>query len=88
MQALLLSAIPRQSCLEQRCSAVCSRRSFAALPETLYEVLGVKSTASKPVIKAAFRKKARELHPDVRGNVHHTAFVSLLQAYEVRSLCR
>lgn len=30
-------------------------------------------------------QKARELHPDLRNNVHHAAFVTLLQAYEVRA---
>ena len=29
-------------------------------------------------------QRARELHPDLRNNVHHAAFVTLLQAYEVR----
>ena len=30
-------------------------------------------------------QKARELHPDLRNDVHDAAFVTLLQAYEVRA---
>ena len=44
--------------------------SYLLLEEQILECLGC-------------MQKARELHPDVKGQVHDAAFVSLLQAYEV-----
>jgi len=49
-----------------------------------YQILGVEKTSSKDDIKSAFRKKARQLHPDV--NKAHDAeekFKELGKAYEV-----
>ncbi len=49
-----------------------------------YEILGVSKTASKDEIKSAFRKKARELHPDVnKSPTAEQDFKELGQAYEV-----
>jgi len=49
-----------------------------------YETLGVEKNASKDDIKGAFRKKARQLHPDVNKAPDAEAkFKELGQAYEV-----
>jgi curved DNA-binding protein CbpA len=49
-----------------------------------YAILGVAPTASEHVIRAAFRRRAKEVHPDVTG---HTSadFVALKRAYDVLS---
>lgn len=52
-----------------------------------YEVLGVDRTATEPEIRAAFRKRARELHPDVNRDDPQAAekFKDLNEANEVLS---
>ncbi len=52
-----------------------------------YEVLGVSRDASPEEIKKAFRKLARQYHPDVNRNDHNTAekFKEVNEAYEVLS---
>ncbi len=56
--------------------------------ENCYTILGVKTTASAAEIKRAFRKKAKELHPDLSDKQDHKkekAFHRLLKAYEILS---
>src|SRR5690349_25064388 len=57
------------------------------MPRDYYEVLGVGRDASETEVKRAFRKLARELHPDV--NDHDPAaeekFKAAAEAYEVLS---
>jgi molecular chaperone DnaJ len=50
-----------------------------------YQVLEVTPTASAAVIKAAYRRLAKALHPDRNGDVGHEAIARLNVAYEVLS---
>jgi len=52
-------------------------------PEGYYARLGVAPTASHAAIAAAFRRRARVLHPDVPGTGNAEAFIRLHKAYEV-----
>jgi len=49
--------------------------------ENYYKLLGVKSDAGISEIKKAFRKKAKQLHPDIAGNEKSEAMQKLLAAY-------
>lgn len=61
-------------------------RSFSSRPRDPYEVLGVPPSASAKEIKAAFYRRAKELHPDVAAaEADAAAFVELSVAYEVLS---
>ena len=52
-----------------------------------YEVLGVSKDASAAEIKSAFRKKAKEFHPDLNKDNPNAAekFKEAQEAYEVLS---
>ncbi|CAN1127309.1 Chaperone protein dnaJ 11, chloroplastic [Linum perenne] len=54
---------------------------------SLYDVLGIQRGASCQEIKAAYRRMARVLHPDVAGEEESTAseFIKLHEAYETLS---
>jgi len=50
-----------------------------------YELLGVKPGAGAAEIKKAFRKKAKELHPDITGSDQAGVMRRLITAYEALS---
>jgi hypothetical protein len=52
-------------------------------PKGYYAQLGVEPHAARDAIVAAYRRKARLLHPDVPGTGDNDAFVALKQAYDV-----
>jgi molecular chaperone DnaJ len=59
---------------------------MASLKRDYYEVLGVARDADEASIKKAFRKLAREVHPDVSDDPEaETRFRELAEAYEVLS---
>ena len=56
------------------------------MPTDYYEVLGVPRDASADDIKRAYRRLARQHHPDVSGNADdHDTFKAVSNAYEVLS---
>nr|CAB3481658.1 unnamed protein product [Digitaria exilis] len=71
-----------------RCAAAVAAAAPAPPPAaTLYEVLGLRAGATVREIKAAYRRLARERHPDVAGAAPGAAaeFVRLHDAYATLS---
>src|SRR5215510_12946843 len=60
----------------------CARTT--SMKRDYYEILGVPRDADEAAIKKAFRRKARELHPDVNPDPQAEAqFKECAEAYEV-----
>ena len=53
--------------------------------ENYFESLGIDETASKDVIKRAFRKLARKYHPDINKNDPYAKdkFIEIKEAYDI-----
>jgi curved DNA-binding protein CbpA len=52
--------------------------------QTYYETLGVPKTASEDEIRVAYRRLAKQYHPDVNGDPDaNERFIAIQQAYEV-----
>uniref|UniRef100_UPI000ADBA600 J domain-containing protein n=1 Tax=Janibacter corallicola TaxID=415212 RepID=UPI000ADBA600 len=50
-----------------------------------YEVLGVATTADATIIKAAYRARAKNLHPDSAHATDQQEFARINRAYEILS---
>ena len=52
-----------------------------------YEVLGIEQNCSQNEIKTSFRKRAKEIHPDIQGlhSNSHDKMRQLIKAYETLS---
>lgn len=50
-----------------------------------YRVLGIDASATADEIKSAYRRKARETHPDANRDARSAAFKDVSEAYEVLS---
>lgn len=56
------------------------------MPRSHYEILGVKTTATRAEIKSAYRSRMRTLHPDVRtGPADHGEMAAVSEAWSVLS---
>ena len=52
---------------------------------SLYDLLGVAPDASQLEVTRAYRRRAREIHPDLATHDGHEAFADLAHAYRVLS---
>ena len=73
-------AVPRR-CMVARASSTMAAPAAVAAGRTHYEVLGVGAGASRGEIKAAYRRLAREVHPDAAGGGGDEGFIRLHAAY-------
>ncbi|KAM3298061.1 hypothetical protein ACQJBY_039828 [Aegilops geniculata] len=76
-------ALPGRVAGASRCvvARASSETMAAAAGRTHYEVLGLGAGASSREIKAAYRRLAREVHPDAAGSGGDESFIRLHAAY-------
>ena len=81
------SAVALKESIRERAAKAKAEAAAEALGKTYYEVLGVSRTASQDGIKKAYRRLAREYHPDVNGNKPEAeaCMLRINEAYEVLS---
>ncbi|VAI81263.1 chaperone protein dnaJ 11, chloroplastic-like [Triticum dicoccoides] len=84
--AVMWSARPGRLAVARRCvvaraSATMAAPAAVAAGRTHYEVLGLGAGASRGEIKAAYRRLAREVHPDAVGGGGDEGFIRLHAAY-------
>ncbi|VAI81262.1 unnamed protein product [Triticum turgidum subsp. durum] len=68
-------------CMVARASVTMAAPAVVATGRTHYEVLGLGAGASRGEIKAAYRRLAREVHPDAVGGGGDEGFIRLHAAY-------
>ncbi|KAL5566084.1 hypothetical protein UlMin_029248 [Ulmus minor] len=71
------------------CSASTGEDAPLSGTSSAYAVLGVEPTCSAAELKAAFRAKVKQFHPDVNrtGKASETMIRRVIQAYEILSNC-
>ncbi|KAF7111686.1 hypothetical protein CFC21_111670 [Triticum aestivum] len=84
--AVMWSARPERVAVARRCvvaraSATMAAPAALAAGKTHYDVLGLGAGASRGEIKAAYRRLAREVHPDAVGGGGDDGFIRLHTAY-------
>ncbi|VAI81260.1 unnamed protein product [Triticum turgidum subsp. durum] len=68
-------------CMVARASVTMAAPAVVATGRTHYEVLGLGAGASRGEIKSAYRRLAREMHPDAVGGGGDKGFIRLHAAY-------